>query len=385
MSSATGGTSSAAKWYHAWWARASLGLVVFVLGVGVGWWTSRRDPPPPPPIEIDLPAGRYVAIGDSYSAGEGLDPWESGTEDAPVGNRCHRSRIWAYSRLLTFANETTGVQRACSGAVIDNVYVTAQVHAGAPEPQEFQVTEAVVGPDPSDVVLVTVTMSGNDVGFSNVLKVCFLEKDCPGHPYVDQDKKVYESLREWAEVRLPKVGSELVPFYKHLRRSFPGARILVLGYPYLFPVEKPSIAEDPGAVCHVLFREWDASERAAIREWGAQLNRFIIEATRKAAGDIEYVDLAPYFAGHEACGSHGPWLRAVGITSGPVRDGSFHPRRVGQAMIARIISCHLSVYDSAAEAVAPDDESRFAMAGCVAGQSIGLEEMPASGTPPEAG
>jgi GDSL-like Lipase/Acylhydrolase family len=373
-------SSPRGKWFDRWWARGVLSLLVFALGTGVGWWSSRRDPPPPPPVVIDLPAGRYVALGDSYSAGEGLDPWEGGTQDAPKGNRCHRSSTWAYSRLLTFVNETTPLHRACSGAVIANAYDTPQTHRGVIEPQTVQVTPEVEG---SDVVLITITMSGNDAGFSKVLKVCFQHSDCPDRPYVDIDGKEYESLRAWAEERLPKIGHDLVPLYQHLRRSFPNARILVLGYPALFPVERPPISEDPGGICRVLFNEWDAFERAAVREWGAQLNRYIAAATREAVGGIEYVDLAPYFAGHEACGSHGPWLRAVGIASGPVRDGSFHPRRVGQAMIARIVSCHLDVYDSAVEAVTGDYESRFAMAGCVAGQVIGLSEMPASGTPPE--
>jgi lysophospholipase L1-like esterase len=380
MSSARDETSPRPKWFDRGWARALLVLVVFGLGTGAGWWSSRRDPPVPEPEIIDLPAGRYVALGDSYSAGEGLDPWEEGTQDAPRGNRCHRSSTWAYSRLLTFVNETTQLHRACSGAVIANAYDIPQIHEGVTEPQTVQVTPEVEG---GDVVLVTITMSGNDAGFSRVLKVCFLQSDCPDRRYVDVDGKEYESLRGWAEARLPKIGRDLLPLYQRLRRSFPNARILALGYPALFPVERPPISEDPGGICRALFRGWDAFERAAVRDWGAQLNRHVAAAAREAAGDIEYVDLAPYFAGHEACGSQGPWLRAVGIATGPVRDGSFHPRRVGQAMIARIVSCHLSVYDSAAEAAAGDDESRFAMAGCVAGQAIGLSEMPASGMPPE--
>jgi hypothetical protein len=260
--------------------------------------------------------------------------------------------------------------------VIANAYETAQVHGGAIEPQDLQVTSEVEG---SDVVLVTITMGGNDAGFSRVLKACFLHSNCPDRRYVDVDGAEYESLRAWAEERLPRIGRDLVELYERLRGSFPNARILALGYPALFPVERPPISEDPGGICRALFTGWDAFERSALRDWGAQLNRFIADATRETARGIEYVDLASYFAGHEACGSNGPWLRAVGIATGPVRDGSFHPRRVGQAMIARIVSCHLDVYDSAAEAATGDDESRFAVSGCVAGQAIGLTEMPASG------
>jgi hypothetical protein len=105
---------------------AVLGLLV---GLFAGWLLWERDGwTPPPPLPIDVGSGRYVALGDSYVAGEGLEPWEGGTEDSPVGNRCHRSAIWAYSQLLTFAEDSKIVRvfRACSGAVTANAYDTPQ-------------------------------------------------------------------------------------------------------------------------------------------------------------------------------------------------------------------------------------------------------------------
>jgi hypothetical protein len=204
---------------------------------------------------------------------------------------------------------------------------------------------------------------------------------CPDRPYVDLDGRGYPSLTAWAQERLPLLGERLVELYRRLRGSFPNARILVAGYPTLFPAERPPIAEDPGGICRALFTGWTADERAAIRGWGAELNRVILSATRTADAEIEYVDLASHFAGHEACGPSGPWLRAVGLTSGPVRDGSFHPRRVGQAMIARIVSCHLHVHPTAGSALAGGEAAGFAMAGCVAAQSSGLSEMPPSPSP----
>lgn len=364
------------------WVPLIFGLVGLILGLAAGWWLFQDDWQAPAPIIIDLAGGRYVSLGDSYSAGEGLDPWETGTQNPPSGNRCHRSRIWAYSRLLLFTNEGGRHHRACSGAVIANVYQTPQKHEGVIDEQDLQITPQIEGPD---VALVTVTMSGNDAGFSRVLKTCLKNSECPDRRYVDIDKQVYPTLRAWAEIRLPRIRDHLVDLFGDLRVSFPNARILAIGYPALFPVEKPPISEDPGGICQAFFSRWDATERAAIRDWGAQLNRHIYGATRDAGAEIEFVDLAAPFAGHEACGASGPWLRAVGLLTAPARDGSFHPRRVGQAMIARIVSCHLDVYGSAIEWASGDEIARLAMAGCVAGQSVGLSEIAASEAPPEGG
>ena len=40
----------------------------------------------------------YVALGDSYSSGEGNPPFEAGTNNAKTGDTCHRSRTIARVR-----------------------------------------------------------------------------------------------------------------------------------------------------------------------------------------------------------------------------------------------------------------------------------------------
>lgn len=84
-----------------------------------------QDEPPPPGL---LPEGprtiNYVALGDSYSAGEGVQPFLAGT-DTP-SDRCHRSK-YAYSRAVQLSPLPLSRSFfACSGATTSNLLTTVQ-------------------------------------------------------------------------------------------------------------------------------------------------------------------------------------------------------------------------------------------------------------------
>ncbi|MFC7612826.1 SGNH/GDSL hydrolase family protein [Actinokineospora soli] len=93
---------------------------------------------------------RYVALGDSYSAGTGAG--------GHYGS-CYRSRK-AYPRLWAQANQPASFAfAACGGATTDTV-IAKQVNALA-----------------DDTTLVTITIGGNDVGFGSVMRTCTLGSD----------------------------------------------------------------------------------------------------------------------------------------------------------------------------------------------------------------
>ena len=362
---------------HGWlskvprWAFA-VPVVAFAGGVLVGAWVFDESDviiPGPVPIDLGRP-GRYVALGDSYSAGEGLAPFQEGTQDTDQGgDRCHRSERLAYPLLLQFVpeTETTKIFRACSGAVVPNVFDTVQDHSGVLNNQGLQVEPGIAG---DDVTLVTLTIGGNDVDFAKVLSFCYFEgPDCSELPY-----KGYEHLRDWADARLSELKVDLINLYGRLRDAFPRARILVLGYPALFPLKAPPIYRDRGALCTALFKEWTSPEREAIRDAGFKLSRVILEATQAAGADIEYVDISSHFAGHEPCSTGGEWVRFIGLLNSAVRDGSFHPLADGQRMMARIVSCHLDVFPTAD--TPRTKTTNYAMTGCVAKETVEVVTTP---------
>ena len=356
---------------------AVLGLVLVVIGVVIGTviggvLSGGEDPIIPGPVPIDLKAsGRYVALGDSYSAGEGLEPFETGTEDTDDGgDRCHRSSAFAFPLLLQFVPETPTktVFRACSGANVENVFDVVQEHSGVANRLGLQVENDIGG---DDVTLVTITIGGNDLDFAKVLSFCFDKgPDCSQLPYQGE----YETLEAWADALIPQLKTELTGFFERLRQAFHKARIVVLGYPPLFPAKQPSIHSVHSALCSVLFQRWSTPERQAIRDWGARLNRVIFEASEEALSRIEFVDIAPYFASHEPCGSGGEWVRFVGLTNDAVRQGSFHPLPDGQRMMARIVSCYLDIFPSATDP--RTKQTNYAMTGCVARETVEVAESP---------
>ena len=309
-------------------------------------------------------AGTYLAIGDSYSAGEGLPDYEQGTQDLPAGDRCHRSPQYAFPLRLqsAFAFDTMIVHRACSGAEIQHVFSTVQEHSGTKNHLGLQIEPdrpGVPGTISDDLLLVTITMSGNDLHFADMLIFCATHSSCLD----DEFQHTGLSLSEWAERGLDSIGKRLTELYETLRASVPAdTRVLAVGYPGLFPEKIPSLLSN--AFCHEILKVWGDPERAAIRDWNVRLNGKV-HAAADVAG-IEYVDVFPFFSQHETCGPAGPWIKFIGDPSHEERDGWFHPTRVGQYMMARVVACYLHVYRSYDEARAQDDADAIEMGNCVA-------------------
>ena len=94
-------------------------------------------------------ASQYVALGDSYSSGVGTRVFyeESGS--------CKRSPK-AYGPLVAAAKGYTLSFQACSGAITT------------------EVNEKQLGTLSASTSLVTITIGGNDAGFSNVIINCAL-------------------------------------------------------------------------------------------------------------------------------------------------------------------------------------------------------------------
>src|SRR5437868_1539276 len=103
-----------------------VGFVALALvGAFLVFIVARRDGDSAP-VASDRPY-TYVALGDSYSAGEGLAPYSEGTDTPPNGNDCHRSQTQSYVELLAHeVNATTLKFLACSGAQTANIFQSEQ-------------------------------------------------------------------------------------------------------------------------------------------------------------------------------------------------------------------------------------------------------------------
>jgi lysophospholipase L1-like esterase len=242
----------------------------------------------PAPARVGFPATSgaatwagtdFVALGDSYSAGVGA-PADADGGDCRRSNESYPA-LWAAEhgpRSFTFV--------ACSGATTGDV-LADQVSA---------VT--------ADTDLVNITVGGNDVGFSPVVAGCTAastDAACLA---------LVESAEQTARTVLP---AALVQVYGTIRYRARHARVIVLGYPYLFEAGDCDNPLVPNAV-----------RREALNEAADVLNRSIRRSARLLGAT--YVDVRKDFSGHGVCGAES-WL--VAPASMPPAADVYHPTEEG--------------------------------------------------------
>ena len=291
---------------------------------------------------IKTVTGTYVALGDSYSAGQGLGPFEPSS----IPNGCNRSPKFAYPELLAFSGHRESLTfDACSGAIVDDV-----LHAnnrGRPH-IAAQVTDAVH----SGVGLVTITISGNDMIFAAILKKCYLAADCLGDQFPPAGTQTYERIpvgtlgTQWAPAAIIAAGNRDLALFKRLRKDFPGARIVVIGYPHLFAGPASRAGYLP-TFCNSLLRRYSLAERLRLRHLEDQFNARIYEAAVVAG--VEFVSPNAAWSNHEPCGVAGQLLNSFKPYLAfpvPIDGGSFHPNRSGQRVLAAVVTCYLNDFPS---------------------------------------
>ncbi len=232
----------------------------------------------------------FVALGDSYSSGEGVEPYDPDSQD------CHRS-AGAYPSLIATEPPATGWTYrfvACSGATTDDT------NRPDTRGQISQVEQLGDG-----VRLATITIGGNDARFGAMLRRCALgSTPCT---------KKNDHEEAWIE---NEVRPRLKATYAKLRAASPGARMVVLTYVHVFQTEV-HCGSEPGM---------QNDEKAWMRDRTDQLDD-IIEAEATAAG-LEVLDVRDAFAGHEICTAE-PWAAGWGD------PGPFHPNATGHQVLAR--------------------------------------------------
>ncbi|MEU6077201.1 SGNH/GDSL hydrolase family protein [Micromonospora sp. NPDC047074] len=231
-----------------------------------------------PPAQA-APTDRYVALGDSYASGVGAGSYTS------ESGSCQRSTN-AYSALYAAAVKPASYRSvACSGATTSSV-INTQLSALT-----------------STTTLVSVTVGGNDVGFSNILSTCVLQG-------TTQCVAAVDAAQTKARTVLP---GALRNVYNGIKSRSPNARVVVVGYPVFYQL---------GTVCVGL----SATSRTKINE-GINLVDDIIRTQAVAAG-FKFADVRSQFIGHQLCSYGEKWLHALNIASIGV---SYHPTAAGQS------------------------------------------------------
>ena len=322
---------------------AGFGVALAILTIlGLAYYRNNYSVPSAAPPKVPVVTGitgSYVAVGDSYSAGEGLRPFLPGT--AATG--CDQSHL-AYSQLLVFSQGRTDKSfTACSGAVTADVY-SPRASGPAVPPQ----LDGKVHPD---VGLVTLTIGGNNVLFSKIVIACFEKSNClkatfppKGSGDGPEGVKPGPLASSWAPATALKVGQDDAVLFTRLRTDFPNARIVVIGYPYLFPAEHAGLVPND---CASVLRRFSYDERAGIRHLEDQFNDLTYEEA--VAAHIEFVSSKAMWQDHEPCGTKGQYTNSIKpflSFHNPVDGGTFHPNKEGQQTLAALVACYLDSYPS---------------------------------------
>jgi lysophospholipase L1-like esterase len=229
-------------------------------------------------------ASQYVGLGDSYSSGVGTRVFyeESGS--------CKRSPD-AYPAKIAAARGYTLNFEACSGA------------------KTTEVNEKQLGNLSSSTALVTITIGGNDAGFSNVIINCAL--------YFFTCGSAINEANEFIEKKLPGL---LETTYRDIRAKATTAEVIVLGYPKLFTKE--------GKTCNVNFLT--SGNEKKMNESAEKLDNVI--KGRAEAVKFKFVNPTSAFEPHEVCASE-EWLNGQ---SNPLEE-SYHPNVKGQEEFTTLV------------------------------------------------
>ena len=313
---------------------------------------------PPAFAAVQVGSGSaYVALGDSYAAGEGLGSYESGT-DVPTGpkrNMCHRSP-YAFSQLpaLVLPDVTDRAFWACSGATsADMMNPPPQTGRHEQYGQPRQTDE--VG---SDTQWMSLSAGGDDLQFGAVGLAC--AELIVSHTYVRRfSAKSCTAELASARALLTSTQTNLEKLYSKLLARAPDGVLAVVGYPRIFPASYAGVPTLKGAPFCVLDHYpglvvsdvgLPVSDAQQVDAFVVDINSMIqgaVQQVRQSLGSsafrIQYVDTYSHSIPHNCKGTTpGATVAAAELALGDgiggsipkefVSSATFHPTKAGQEM-----------------------------------------------------
>ncbi|MET9104277.1 SGNH/GDSL hydrolase family protein [Streptomyces antibioticus] len=222
--------------------------------------------------------GGYVALGDSYSSGVGAKNYIA------VSGRCQRSTN-AYPHLWNAGRSYSSFAfNACSGARTDDVLADQ------------------LGSLDSGTAMVTMTIGGNDAGFSDVMRTCILSIRRVCH---DRVMRVYPYIASVLPAKFDRL-------YSAIKAKAPNAKVVVLNYP------KPYELNNGFCIGLTYGSRFDLNSATDA------LNGLIAQKAKQYGFSVGDADTA--FSNHRICDDDS-WLHALNFADTSV---SYHPKPAGQ-------------------------------------------------------
>lgn len=296
----------------------------------------------------------YMALGDSFASGEGAYNYKPGTDVRSPSSKCHLSLVSYPYLLKQKAGLNSAESVACSGAKIKDIYFSGSESEYSQSNKQSEGKEG--GQYDTEIyskfltgyrtqlsfleqnkpAVATVSISGNDIGFGDILLACIMPGNC------------YESPQERFNLFYTinsKFDETVAVFEKIKDKSGTGAKIYALGYPSL---------ANPQGNC-ALNVHLSKQEIVFSNQLIEYLNATIRQAAAKAG--VTYIDIEKAFLGSRLCETASSKSAVNGLTAGddktfsvPLkftsRDAdvylsgreSYHPNRLGHELLSAAVA-----------------------------------------------
>ncbi|HET8884493.1 MAG TPA: SGNH/GDSL hydrolase family protein [Candidatus Saccharimonadales bacterium] len=307
---------------------------------------------------ISTPSLDYLALGDSYSSGEGdtlINPttlakyYLLGT-DAEGNNQIPTEKCHISSRSYPFLLQSTmGISDdkmqsvACSGAMAKDDYQVTAGYEGQIEDkkarlgelsdddlqryQQVALNDFIPGRiqqlkfvEKYQPKAITLTAGGNDVGFGSIIQNCVvtLFTSC-SYAKSDAGKTmVGQAIRSQY--------SEYVELYEKIREISPNTKVYAVGY--------PKFVGNDALLC-ALNVQLDTAERTMINEAVTYLNQIIKSAADRTG--VKYVNIEDSLTGHRLCEQGDAYVTGIAFRGSSERQESFHPNHDGHRLMQKAI------------------------------------------------
>jgi lysophospholipase L1-like esterase len=258
----------------------------------------------------------YVALGDSFSAGAGIQPQSGGD----TGTICLQSAV-NYPHLVAKAlGAVRFTDVTCGAATSRNLTGTQFDVSGPARPPQFDALT-------SDTTLVTLGIGGNDIGLVELAASCInplpepLGRSCAAANNAGGRDLVGQRIRAF----VPTYAAIL----REIHRRAPRARTLLVGY--------PTAIRRNG--CPGVQPAWPA-DADYVQAKIDQLNG--VMAAQAAAHGVTFVSLTEATRGHDACADlDRRWMVGV-VPASADAPIPLHPNAAGHRNTARQVLAALS-------------------------------------------
>ena len=248
----------------------------------------------------------YVALGDSYTSGPGMEPI--------ADRKCARSEINYPSLVAKKLKIEDFADRSCGGAKTANLEEPQQYkdrQTGLP----VRLNEPQLNALGKDTKLVTIGLGLNDQAIApSLLLTC----NSPGKPEVSAFCQQYlDRPQSSIDDQVRTVAKSVAAALATIKRKAPSAQVVLVGYPRLVPDEGPGCGT-PGNADDLL--PVPAAQVVRMRETMKVVNQVWRETAEQAG--VLYVDMYTPSEGHDIC-SDDPWVS--GYLGVPGKAIGLHP------------------------------------------------------------